>query len=714
MGNGADAGARLEKQLGLLDVYAICTGAMFASGFFLLPGIAAANAGPSVILAYLVSSILMVPAMYSIAELSSAMPRAAGTYFFIHRSMGPFAGTIGGLGAWLVLVAKSAFALVGMGAYLSLFVEVPVRPLAIALVVAFGALNIVGAKETARLQVWLVVALVTIMAFFIANGAVDMVTGDAAVEGSFRPFFPFGLDGLVSTIGLVFISYAGLTKVSSAAEEISDLDRNLPLGMILALLTVGAIYTLGVTVLVGVIPPEALRDDLTPVATAGQLIFDWMPGQIGLGLVVLAAMLAFASTGNAGILTASRYPLAMARDRLLWKGFDRLGRFGTPTVGVVVTCSLMVAAILFLDVERLASLGSAFLLLLFAFINLSVILMRESRMTSYAPGYRSPLYPWMQIAGFLSTFGLIFTLGVFYVAFILAIVALSYVWYRLYVRERVPRRGAIYGVFRRLGEIHDEGVDEELWSILQERGASEGDSFDELVARARVIDLDRAVDLDGVIDRVAGELAGRLDHTADDVATAVELAASRGIVPERAPVVVYDLQMDGIASSEVVLVRARRGVPVAGAGRFPGTGAVVGEPTEQDTVRALLFLVTPDGAATQHLRLLAQLVSMVEVPGFARAWDRARDDQELLETLLRDERFATFVVGDPGPPSRMVDKRLREVDFPGDTLVAMVRRGDRTIVPDGQTLLREGDRLTIIGSPADVALLRRDDAEDGG
>jgi basic amino acid/polyamine antiporter, APA family len=706
VGTEAHAESLLEKQLGLMDVYAICTGAMFASGFFLLPGIAAANSGPSVILAYLVSSVLMVPAMYSIAELSSAMPRAAGTYFFIHRSMGPLAGTIGGLGAWLVLIAKSAFALVGMGAYLSLFVEFPARPLAIALTVAFGLLNIFGAKETARLQVWLVVSLVAIMTFFIANGLLDMATGDANVSGSFRPFLPFGIEGFVATIGLVFISYAGLTKVSSAAEEIRDLDRNLPLGMILALLTVGAIYTLGVTVLVAVLPPADLRDDLTPVASAGQLVFDWMPGLLGLGLIVVAAVLAFASTGNAGILTASRYPLAMARDRLLWSRFDQLGRFGTPTLSVVVTCTLMIAAILFLDVERLASLGSAFLLLLFALINLSVILMRESRMTSYAPGYRSPLYPWMQIIGVIAMIGLIFTLGAFYLVFIGAILLLSYLWYRFYVRDEVPRRGAIYGLFRRLGELHDEGVDEELWSILQERGASEGDSFDELIARAQVIDLNRTVQLDEVTPQVADALARRLELPVEDVATHIDLAVSRGIVPERAPAAIYDLLIDDIEHSEVVLVRARRGVTVAGAGRFPGAGTVNSEATQSGRVEALLFLVTPEGLATQHLRLLAQLVSMVEITGFSRAWRRASSDQELLETLLRDERFASFVVGDPGPPSRMVDKRLRELDFPGDTLVAMVRRGDRTIVPDGDTLLREGDRLTVIGSPNDVARLQ--------
>jgi basic amino acid/polyamine antiporter, APA family len=692
---------RLEKRLGLLDVYAICTGAMFASGFFLLPGIAAANAGPSVILAYLTSSLLMVPAMYSIAELSSAMPRAAGTYFFIHRSMGPLAGTIGGLGAWVVLIVKSAFALVGMGAYLALFVDVPIRPIAIALTVGFAVLNILGAKETAQLQVWLVTILVTIMAFFIAQGAVEVVRGTDAVQGQMEPFFRFGVQGFVSTIGLVFISYAGLTKVSSAAEEIRDLDRNLPLGMILALVTVGAIYTLGVWILVAVLPPAELYEDLTPVASAGEVLLDWLPGQLGVFLVVVAAITAFASTGNAGILTASRFPLAMARDRLLWSGFDRLGRFGTPTLGVAVTSVLMVVAILFLDVERLASLGSAFLLLLFALLNLSVIIMRESRIASYVPGYRSPAYPWLQIVGVVSTGALIFTLGAFYVGFVLAIVLLAALWYRVYVRTRVPRRGAVYSLFIRLGELHDQGVDQELWAILQERGPSEEDSFDELVARAQVRDLPDASSLRQVIDEVVAALSGTLTPIPDRLEEHVELAASRGVVPEGVPAVVYDLLVPAGDHSEVVLVRAPRSVPVEGHQRFPGADGG----RDGTHVQALIFLVSPEAKLTQHLRLLAQLVSMVEVPSFPRLWRRADGEQELKETLLRDERFASLVVGDPGPPARMVDRRLRELSFPGNTLVALVTRGDRTIVPDGNTLLREGDRLTIIGSPEHVAEL---------
>lgn len=709
----AEAGSseRLEKQLGLLDVYAICTGAMFASGFFLLPGIAAANAGPSVVLAYLASSLIMIPAMYSIAELSSAMPRAAGAYFFIHRSMGPLFGTIGGLGAWIVLVAKSAFALVGMGAYIGLFFDVPVQPLAIALTVAFAILNILGAKETARLQVWLVATLVAIMVFFIAVGTFEATTGGYDLRGQFTPFFAFGLEGFFATIGLVFISYAGLTKVSSAAEEIRDLDRNLPLGMILALASVGFIYTAGVAILVAVLPADELREDLTPVATAGEVVFGFMPSTIAIGLVVIAAATAFASTGNAGILTASRYPLAMSRDRLLWSGFDRLGRFQTPTLAVIVTSGMMIASILFLDVERLASLGSAFLLLLFALVNLSVIFMRESGLSSYAPGYRSPLYPWIQVIGFLITFGLIFTLGIFSVAFIIVVIALAVVWHRMYVRERVTDRAAVYGLFRRLGERHDAGVDQELWAILQERGVDEGDSFDQLIADAQVIDLDGKVELGQVLDQVAGTLRSSHRRDLEGLDGALGSAIARGVLPAGSPAIVLDLMRDDLDRPEVVLVRVKHGVRIAAGRRFPGGD---GKQVEDDRaaknggnrVHALIFLFSPDGRPTRHLRLLAQLVTMVEEEGFADRWRRAHDDQALLETLLRDEWFASIVVGAPGPPQDMVDKRLKDLTFPGNTLVALVRRGDRTIVPHGDTLLRAGDRLTVIGAPDDVAELQ--------
>src|SRR6056297_2721734 len=135
---------KLAKELGLSDVYAIATGAMFSSGFFLLPGLAAAETGPSVVLAYLVSGIIVLPTMFSVAELATALPRSGGTYYIIDRSLGPMLGTIGGFGSWLALVLKSAFALIGMGAYIAIFYDVNILYVAVFLTIVFGILNIVG------------------------------------------------------------------------------------------------------------------------------------------------------------------------------------------------------------------------------------------------------------------------------------------------------------------------------------------------------------------------------------------------------------------------------------------------------------------------------------------------------------------------------------------------------------------------------------------
>jgi len=357
----------LKKNLNLFDVYAMSTGAMFSSGLFLLPGLAVGLTGDSVYLAYFVAGVLILPAMYSMAELSTAMPKAGGTYYFLDRAMGPLMGTIGGLGSWVAVVFKSAFALVGMGAYLSLYLDVSFTLLAIILTVAFGVLNIVGAKETTMLQRGLVASLVLILAAFVILGLSEIDGGSAlAPNSSDNEFFRSGLVGFASTIGLVFVSYAGLTKVASVAEEIENPDKNIPLGMTLSLATATIIYTLGTLILINVLDQPVLEESLTPVADAGEVFLDWVPADLGVVLIVVAALAAFASTGNAGILSASRYPYAMAKDKLIPSSLADLGRFGTPTKSVVMTVVSMIAVLLVFDVEAVAKLASAFQLVLFA------------------------------------------------------------------------------------------------------------------------------------------------------------------------------------------------------------------------------------------------------------------------------------------------------------------------------------------------------------
>jgi len=145
---------RLKKELSLLNVYAIATGTTLSAGFFLLPGLAASQAGPAVILSYLIAAIPLIPAMLCMMELATAMPRAGGTYYFLDRSMGPLIGTIGGFGTWFSLILKTAFALIGMGAYLNLWLPGNYMvPIAVSMAVLFGAINIVGAKESGTFQV---------------------------------------------------------------------------------------------------------------------------------------------------------------------------------------------------------------------------------------------------------------------------------------------------------------------------------------------------------------------------------------------------------------------------------------------------------------------------------------------------------------------------------------------------------------------------------
>ncbi len=481
---------KLKKNLNLFDVYAMSTGAMFSSGLFLLPGLAAGFTGDSVYLAYFAAGFLILPAMYCIAELSTAMPKAGGTYYFLDRAMGPLMGTIGGLGSWVAVVFKSSFALVGMGAYLGIYLDLPFTLLAIILTIVFGVVNVVGAKETTLLQRILVGALVVILAVFIILGLteVDGVSALAPNDGD-QSFFRSGVAGFVSTIGLVFVSYAGLTKVASVAEEVENPDVNIPLGMTLSLATATIIYTLGTMILINVLDQAVLEDSLTPVADAGEVFLDWAPYDLGVVLIVVAAIAAFASTGNAGIMSASRYPYAMAKDKLIPANLAELGRFGTPTKSVFMTVVAMIVVLSVFDVEAVAKLASAFQLVLFSLICVAVIVMRESRIDSYKPGFRVPLYPWLPIAGVLIALWLISEMGLLAIVLTAALLVGCVFWYRFYAAGNLERRGAIFHVHQRLGEQKFVGLERELMTIIHDRTESEDLSYEALIARFSVNDI---------------------------------------------------------------------------------------------------------------------------------------------------------------------------------------------------------------------------------
>ncbi len=116
----------------------------------------------------------------------------------------------------------------------------------------------------------------------------------------------------------------------------------------------------------------------------------------------------------------------------------------------------------------------------------------------------------------------------------------------------------------------------------------------------------------------------------------------------------------------------------------------------------IIILVSPEGDPGLHLRLLGHLATRAGESDFGHRWRSAPDGDALRATLMREERTLTLRVGDDEEAVEWAGKALRDLDFPRDTLVALVRRTEGAIVPNGETVLRDGDRLTMIGTPEGI------------
>lgn len=720
------ASDKLKKELGLFGVFCLATGATLSSGFFLLPGLAALQAGPGLIFAYLLAVVPLLPGILSKIELATAMPRAGGEYYFIDRSLGPLAGTICGLGTWLSLVLKTAFALIGIGAYLGVFFpdfgESNYVWIACGIAVLLGGLNLFGAQKSSGIQMVLVIVLLGLLSWFVAAG-IPRINGTHFTAGAWmhlnadvespdgNGFLINGWGNLFAATGLVCVSYMGLTKVASVAEEVKDPERNLTLGIILAMVAAVVIYGVGTFILVGVLPPEQLATgavgaidgkphvNLRPVADAAEV----MIGRAGAVIMTIAAICAFLSVANAGILSASRYPLAMSRDRLLPEPLSKLNKHKVPQLGVFVTVLAVVMLLVLFDPMKIAKLASTFLLLLFAFNCMAVIVMRESKIDSYDPGFYAPFYPWMQLFGIITSGAVIVVMGWLPMAFALGLVVVGGAWYFYYAASRVDRGGAIYHLFARLGAYRFEGLDVELRGILKEKGLRVDDPFDEVTGRAGVIDERGAVNFEDLVHRASVLLAANLPIKAEELANMFLEGTRVGATPVAKGVALPHTRFPGIDKPLMALCRVHEGVHID-----INVDHNHIESSQGEAIYAVIFLVSPEGDASQHLRMLAQLASFMDNDKFKANWLGAMDDAHLREVLLRDERYMSIDVSRDGPAKGYIGREIRNLTLPEGCLITAIRRHQETLIPRGRTSLRVGDRLTVIGVPEAIAALRAD------
>jgi amino acid transporter len=429
---------RLERKLGLYGVFAVALGAMLGSGIFVLPGLATKVAGPAVVLAYFLAGLVIFPAALSQSEMATAMPESGGTYLYIDRAMGPLMGTLAGFGVWFSMIFKSAFALVGLGAYLNLFEHLPARPVALVLGAVIILINVAGAETTARFETFLIALVLGVLAVFVLRGA-------GSVDGArLEPFLTHGVKGLLSATGLVFVSYIGVTNVASIAEEVRDPQRNVPAGILLSVGLMVIVYPLIAWIMIGTTGTEALSQTVTPMSTSAEQFM----GGLGVNIVTLVAIIALVSMANAGMLAASRYPFAMARNALAPPVLGKVSSRSTPAYSIFLTGALLLLLIAFVPLLELAKLASAFQLIVFSLVNLAVIAFRESHLDWYQPTFRSPFYPWTQMIGIIGSLGLLTQMGIVPIAGAALIVAGGVVWYRAFGRSRASRESASLDALR--------------------------------------------------------------------------------------------------------------------------------------------------------------------------------------------------------------------------------------------------------------------------
>ncbi len=609
-----------KKELKLLDVFSISTGAMISSGIFILPGLAYAKSGPAMILAYMLAAILIIPSMLAKAELSTAMPKSGGVYFFIDRSLGPLLGMFGGFANWFSLSFKSAFALIGIGAFaILLYPNITpneIKIIAVAICLLFTIFNIVSVKVTGHIQVALVMILITILGLYIGRGFVS------TQPELYTPFMPHGIFSVVATAGLVFVSFGGLTKIASVAEEIQNPGRNIPLGMLLSFSVVTLIYLLATGVTVGLVPPQELSGSSIPLSLGA----DRLMGKTGIIILSVAAMIAFITTANAGILAASRTPLAMSRDQLLPGFFSRLHyRFNTPVISILFTSVFMIIVIIFLNIENLVKTASTLKIILFMMNNVSVIVMRESKIQNYRPKYKLPLYPYLPIFAIISYLFLLASMGLVPLVISSLFFILGIIIYFGYARKRIDRTSALMHIIERITakELKSSTLERELRDIVIERDEIIEDRFDQLIKSCVIMDISGSPTIENLILDIAENFSKRWEISPEILIKGFKERERQSSTIIRPGLAIPHIIVPGEKCFDIIPIRCKEGV------RFSET---------TEPVHTMFVLIGSLDERSYHLRALMAIANLVHESEFEKQWMTARNEEELRDVILLSNR----------------------------------------------------------------------------
>ncbi len=410
----------IERTLGLTGVIIVTIAASIGSGLFVLPSFAAAIMGPGIWLAFLLAGLVFLPGTLSKSELASAMPDNGGAYLYLERSFGPLIGTIGGLGLWASFLLKSAFALIGFSAYMyavTNYLDISTNStlLIMLALLLITFLNILGIKKVKAFQtpiLALTTALIVLVCVIqLFDSTIDF---SRPIDGAFD--VTKSDPGLVAeAAALVFVAYAGIYKAGAIGGEVKEPEKNLHYGMLISLLAITLFYVLVSIVMMASVEGEWwLNSDGEPREDPIFAFVDAVAStRVGIALALLA-VLTMISGALSGLLAASRFLFAMAKDSLLPDSLsDTNKKFETPHWAIILTALTMAVCILTLPVKDVAKLASGFQIMVIVALNVSVIVLRrENKGTEwYEPTFKSPLYPYVQIFGTIAGTYLVVIMG---------------------------------------------------------------------------------------------------------------------------------------------------------------------------------------------------------------------------------------------------------------------------------------------------------------
>ena len=611
---------KLKKEIGFVGVFCVASGAMISSGLFILPAIVYPEVGPAIILVYIFASLLMIPAMISKTELATAMPKSGGTYFFIHRSLGSFFGTFAGFSSWFSLSLKSSFALLGIGLVLRpLFPEASpesVKIIAISFTLFFTILNIIGTKESGRFQIVLVFALISILIFYVFSN-INHINVQR-----YTPFNPKGWKSVFTAIGMVFISFGGLTKIVSIAEEIKNPKKNIPYGMFTAFFVITLIYIFVIFVTVGLLDKIEIQQTFNPISVGASKYY----GNFGYWILSIAAMLAFITTGNAGLLASSRIPLAMSKDNLLPSFFSKVNlKLKTPVVSILMTSLFMILVILFLELEILVKVASTMMLILFLFVNLSVILMRESRIISYRPSFKSPFYPYLQISGIVIYSLLIIKMGKIPLLITFGFFIFSLLWYFLYSKKRNSKESALIHIAERISskKMQSTALTDELKNILFNRDEIIEDKFDFIIKQAKFIDIDKKMDKNKIFKIISDTFSTKFNTSSKIIYDLLQERENTTSTVIYKGLAIPHIIIEGEHIFDIIVVRSQQGIDF-------------GE--NISPIHIIFALIGTMDERNFHLQALMSIAQIIQDKNFMNNWEKARNIEDLKNLILLTDR----------------------------------------------------------------------------